>query len=274
VVKQAFLTFVFVVCFGLGGCGTSSSGGIGGGTPPPAGVAGKWEIIFTSTQNPSGSYPHTAIETNLTQAGSSTFAGDQATFVIPFGALGIDQPVGPLNPCGGLPQAAINGTLSGQNLSFTLIEIGSAGSYTVTGTATISSDGHTISGSYTAPAACGIAADAGTLNGTLVPFVSGTYATVFDTGPGPTMTITEDSTHNLTVTGIYQGSSFTLSGAIVGGFLALSGNIPGLGGVIYIADYLNPPLVSLVPAVNGMSTQAGEFLIFGPGASIGLATKQ
>ena len=102
-VKKTLLTPVLVACFVLGACGSSGSTGNGEGNPPPAGIAGKWEIISTSTQNPAGSYPHTAIETNLTQAGTSVFAGDQATYVIPFGAQGIDEPVGPLNPCGGLP---------------------------------------------------------------------------------------------------------------------------------------------------------------------------
>jgi hypothetical protein len=87
------------------------------------------------------------------------------------------------------------------------------------------------------------------------------------------MTLSEDSEHHVTATGIYQGSSFSLSGAIVGGSLTLSGNIPGLGGVIYSAYYLNPQLVSMMPAVNGVATQTGDFLIFGPGLT-GLATKQ
>jgi len=272
-VKQTFLTLVALVCFGCGCGGGSNDGGNGGGSPTPAAIAGKWEIISSSTQNPGASNPYAAIETNLTQTGTSVFAGDQATGVISFGAQGLGA-LGPLNPCGGLPQATINGTVSGQNLSFTLTESGPGGSYTVTGTATISSDAQTILGSYTAPAACGSVADAGTLSGSLVPWVSGTYATTFDTGLALPLMLTEDSAHDLTATGSYQGSGFTLGGAIVGGFLTLSGNIPGLGGVILPAYYLNPPLVPLVPAVNGISTQTGDFVIFGPGDSIGLAIKQ
>lgn len=273
--NKTLLILVALVCFGCsgGGGGGSNNGGDGGGTPAPAAVAGKWEIISTSTQNPGGSYPYAAIEANLTQTGTSVFAGDKAAFVILFSAQGPGA-LAPLNPCGGLPQATINSTLSGQNLSFTLTETGPGGSYVITGTATVSSDAQSISGSYTSPAACGTAADAGTLSGTLVPSVNGTYATTFGTGLALPLTLTEDSAHDVTATGSYQGSSFTLSGAIFGGSLTLSGDIPGVGGVILSAYYLNPPLVSLLPSVNGVSTQTGDFLIFGLGDSIGLATKQ
>ncbi len=271
--NRSLLTLVALVCFGCGGGGGSNNGGNGGGSPTPAAIAGKWEIISSSTQNPGGSYPYAAIEANLTQTGTSVFAGDQAAFVILFSAQGPGA-LAPLNPCGGLPQAAFNGTVSGQSLTFTLTETGPGGSYVITGTATVSSDAQSISGSYTSPAACGTAADAGTLSGTLVPSVNGTYATTFGTGLALPLTLTEDSAHDVTAMGSYQGSGFTLSGAIVGGFLTLSGNIPGLGAVILPAYYLNPPLVPLVPAVNGISTQAGDFVIFGPSDSTGLAIKQ
>jgi hypothetical protein len=271
--KKALFSFVAVACLGCGGCGSSNYSGNGGGTPTPLAVAGKWQIISSSTQNPGGFTPYAAIETNLTQTGTSIFSGNLTSVVIPFGAQGIG-PLAPLNPCGGIPQAVINGSISGQDLSFTLTQTGPSGSYIINGTATVSPDAQTIMGSYTAAAACGAAADAGTFSGTFVPTINGTYATAFNTGPGPTMTITEDSSQGVTATGSYQGANFSLSGRMIGGTLTVSGNIPGLGFVIFVADYLNPPLVSLMPAVNGVSTQAGEFVIFGPLGSIGLATKQ
>ncbi|HKV48118.1 MAG TPA: hypothetical protein VJN69_08510 [Candidatus Acidoferrales bacterium] len=270
--SKALLIFALVVCLGCTGCRSSNNGGDASRNPAPAAIAGKWAVVFSSTQNPARNFPYTAVETNLTQSGTTVSAGDQATYIIPFGPQGIDQPIAPLNYCGGLPTGSFNATIIGRSLTFTLVENGAVGTYTVTGTATIASDGDTISGTYNAPAACGAAADAGTLSGTLVPLVSGSYNTLFDTGPGPTLAITEDSAHSVTATGTYESSSFSLSGVIVGGSLTLSGNIPNLGFVIYFAYYLNPPLVSLVPAVNGISAQTGDFLIFGP--SIGLATRQ
>ena len=269
--NKSFLICV-VICLGCAGCRSSSNSDDSAGNPTPAAIAGKWAILFSSTQNPAGNYPYAVVETNLTQNGATVFAGDHATFVTLFGDQGIDQPVAPLNPCGGLPTGLFNATVAGQSLRFTVVENGPIGSYKVSGTATIASDGDTISGSYNAPAACGADTDAGTLSGTLVPSISGSYSTLFDTGPGPTLVITEDLAHSVSAAGSYQGSSFSLSGVIVGGFLSLSGNIPNLGFVLYSAYYLNPPLTVLMPTVNGISTQTSDFVIFGP--SIGLVRRQ
>jgi len=266
-----------LICAALAFCGcsggSSNSGGSGGGTQTPAAVAGKWDIISVSTQNPGASYPYAAIEANLSQTDTTVSAGAAATQVLPFYVQGGTFGVASENACGGTSET-VSASVSGNNFTFTLTETGPNGTYNITGTATVSSDGTTMTGNYSAAAACGFSSDAGTFTGSLISSVSGTYSVNDGTGTNNTITVTEDGSHNLTVTGSSQGSSFTLTGEAIGGLMVLSGNVPGIGLTDYVAIYLTPQLVTLVPTINGVATTAGQFVIFGSDGSIGLATKQ
>jgi hypothetical protein len=111
--RKSLLALMALVCFGCSGCGSSNSGGDSGGNPPPATITGKWEIITSSTQSPGGSYPYMAIETNLTQSGTTVSSGDLPTDLLSFGAQGIVEPITPSNPCGLLPTGTIEGAISG-----------------------------------------------------------------------------------------------------------------------------------------------------------------
>jgi len=269
--KKVLLSLALFLCAGCGG-----GGGGGGGNPPPtsAAIAGKWQIISTSKQNAGASYPYAGIEAILSQTDTSVSSGNQATVVIPFYVQGVNFGVADGTACGGY-QATVSGTVSGQSFNFTFTMTGAGGSYSATGTATVNSSNNSMTGTYTTTGGCGSPADSGTFSGSLIPSISGTYATTFDNGATPTLVVTEDSSHNVTATGTYQGSSFTLSGNIVGGALELTGTIQGIGQVQYLGFYMNPPLITLVPTVNGISANNGDFLIFGvTDGSIGIGKKQ
>jgi hypothetical protein len=274
--KKVILSLALLVCAGCGGSNSNSGGGSGGGnpTPTPAAIAGKWEFISVSTQNAGAGYPNAGIEAILSQTDTSVSSGNQATIVIPFFVQGTNYGIASGTSCGGY-QATVSGTVSGQTFSFTLTETNTTGSYVVTGTATINSSNNSMTGTYTTTGGCGSPADAGSFSGTLVPSISGTYATTFNTGATPALTVTEDASHNVTATGTYQGSSYTLSGNIIGGGLELTGTIPGIGQVQYLGFYMNSPLISLVPTINGISVSNGDFLIFGvTDNSVGIGKKQ
>jgi hypothetical protein len=278
--KKVLLSLALLGCAGCSGLNSSSnnssnnSGGGGNPAPTPAAMAGKWEIISTSTQNAGGSYPYAGIEAILSQTDTSISSSNQATIVIPFVVQGTNYTIASGTACGGY-QATVTGTVTGQSLSFTLTETSNTGTYVVTGTATINSNNNAMTGTYTSTGGCGSPADSGTFSGTLIPSVSGTYATTFSSGATATLVVTEDASHNVTATGSYQGSSYTLSGNIIGGGLELSGTIPGIGQVQYLGFYLNSPLISLVPTINGISASSGDFLIFGvTDGTVGIGKKQ
>jgi hypothetical protein len=189
---MALLHFVFL----LSGCGGNSSGG-GNQTPPPptpAAVAGKWEFVAVSTLNPGATYPDTLVEANLSQTDTTVSAGTAATSLVPFysnqGGYGVELPV--QNVCGGTGET-VSATVSGQSFSFTLTEAGPNGTYTVTGTATVNSNGQVMTGTYTSAAACGFPNDAGNLTGTLIASISGTYLITFSDGSTSTATVPDDA---------------------------------------------------------------------------------
>lgn len=274
--RTAFLSLALLVCAGCSGLNSNSGGGNSGNSPAPtpAAIAGKWEIISVSTQNAGASYPNAGIEAILNQTDTSVSSSNQATIVIPFFVQGTNYGIASGTACGGY-QATVSATVTGQTFSFTLTETSNSGSYVVTGTATINSSNNSMTGTYTTTGGCGSPADAGTFSGTLVPSISGTYATTFGTGATTSLTVTEDTSHNVIATGTYQGSSYTLSGNIIGGGLQLTGTIPGIGDVQYLGFYMNSPLISLVPTINGISVSNGDFLIFGAAdGSVGIGKKQ
>jgi len=268
--KKFFLPVFILICAGCSGGGNGSDGG--GGNNSPATIAGNWQIISTSTQNPGQSFPHAAIETLLSQTGTKVFSGSQATLVIPFYVQGTNYSVGE-SACGGI-QATIDGTISGHTLNFTLTETGPSGSYTVTGTGTVSSNERSVTGTYSSTAACGFGGDAGTFTGTWIGSISGNYSVSFDTGTTLQLAVSENEQQIVVATGSYSGSSFTLNGGMLGGLLALQGTVEGVGQVDYLALYLDSTLITLIPSVNGTQTKSGDFIVFSADLSIGLARKR
>jgi hypothetical protein len=261
----------------LFGCGGNSSGGGNQPPPPPtpAVVAGQWEFVAVSTLNPGATYPDTLVEANLSQTDTTVSAGTAATSLVPFysnqGGYGVELPV--QNVCGGAGET-ISATVSGQNFSFTLIEAGPSGTYTVTGTATVNSNGQVMTGTYTSAAACGFPNDAGNLTGTLIASISGTYLITFSDGSTSNATVTEDANHNVTVSGIAQGQAYALTGEAVGGGVMVSGDIPEFGQDAYYGAYLTNQLVGLFPVVNNISTAQGDFIFVNSEGNIGLVQPQ
>lgn len=272
--KNALAAVVLLCCVGCGGGGGGNSTSTGGGgNPSPASIGGKWQIIATSTQNPGANFPYAGIEAILSQTDTSVSAGNQAALVIPFYLQGTSYYIASGDACGDY-LATISGTISSSNITITLTEGSGANTYVVSATGTISNNNTKIAGTYSAPGGCGVAADSGTFVGTLIPSVSGNYNVTFGTGTNFGLSLTEDSNHNLTASGTYQGSSYTLTGETVGGAIELQGTIPGYGSIQYVGFYFDSTLVSLVPTVGGISTRTGDFIIFGSDGSVGFASKQ
>jgi hypothetical protein len=262
--------------FGCSG-GSSSSGG-GGGTPPPtpAAVAGKWEVVATSTANPGATWPNTLIEANLSQTGTSVSAGTAATDLAAFYSngntnWGVEIPSE--NVCEGTGET-ISGTVSGQTFSFTFTETGPGGTYTVTGTATVNANGQLLTGTYTSAAACGFPNDSGNITGTLIGSVAGNYLVTFDDESTASVTVNEDANHNVTLSGTYQAQAFTLSGEAIGGAVIVSGEIPAFGQDTYYGAYLTSQLVSFFPQINNLATKPGDFLFINSEGGIALVQKQ
>ncbi len=222
----ASLLAVMLLLAGCGGGSASTSAPVS--TPPaaaPATIQGQWQVVAQSTAGGTG----VLIETNLAQSGSNVTAAKSSVVLIQ-GVPGTYVGLGGECDHGALGKDSIQATVSGQTMSFTLTEVGSVGTGTSTGTATISSDGTQItSGTYTTPAACGFQADGGTLTGAVVKPFSGTFAGMLANGStteAVTATISQ-SNYNLTVTGTANGAAFTLTGTVVGATFDVTGTIAG-----------------------------------------------
>lgn len=268
-----------VFSLSLFGCGGSSSsnGGDGGIPPPtPAAVAGKWEVVATSTANPGATFPNSLIEANLSQTDTNVSAGTAATGLAAFYSdgntnWGIEIPSE--NACGGTGET-ISATVSGQMFSFTFSETGPGGTYVVTGTATVNANGQLMTGTYTSAAACGLPNDSGIITGTLISSVAGNYLVTFGDQSTASVTVNEDTNHNVTISGTYQTQAFTLSGEAIGGAVKVAGDIPAFGQDTYYGAYLTSQLVSFFPRIDNLATKQGDFLFINSEGSIALVQKQ
>lgn len=239
--------------------------------PPPVTIQGQWELVAVSTLNPSAPWPNTLIEATLSQTEGSISAGAQSVALVPFydknGEWGVENPT--MNVCGGSGQTVDGSVTNGTSFAFTLTESGPNGTYTVSGTATISSDGKSMTGSYNASAACGTPDDGGTFSGTLVPSFSGTYTATFSDGSTANLTVVEDANYNLQINGTEQGQAFTLAGEAVGGGFTVTGDVLG-SAVTYQGVYLTSQLTTLIPSVNDITTATGDFVTVGSDSTIGI----
>jgi hypothetical protein len=266
---QVLAISALALLFGCSGGSGSGSGSNTPSSPTATAVAGKWEFVAISTANPTAFYPGTLIETNLSQTDTSISAGTNATAVAGFDVINsVDWNVSEIigvnnnpNVCGGAG-AAIDATISGNTLTFTLSETGPDGTYAVTGTVTVNSNGQSMTGTYTAAAACGQPNDTGNVTGTLVGSLSGNYKATFADGTVLAISVAEDQSHNLTVTGTSQGQAFTLTGKAIGGGVIVSGDIPSIGQDSFVGFEMTSQLVSMAPTVNGLATKQGDFLLF------------
>jgi hypothetical protein len=231
VYKSCLYALLLALSFSVG-CG--GSGGSSSGTPPitPANIQGQYEVIASSTANPSGV---SLIETNFSQAGTSVSASTQNVVVIQGtqSSNGITLvSLGGECDNGTLGHDSIQGTFSSQTqASISLNEAGSLGTVAATGNVTLATDGSTITtGTYSIPAACGFLADSGSITGTKISPFSGSYAGMLDNGAGSTDAVivsVSQSGLNLTVTGTDNGTAFTLTGGVVGATFDVTGTIAG-----------------------------------------------
>jgi hypothetical protein len=201
-------------------------------------MQGQWEIIFTSTVSPKQT---TALEANLTQAGTHVFAGAPSALIyqsMDFSStpylLKISRFGGQCDS-DGTDEVTFDGTLSNvsatsETLTFTLTETGVGG--TSLTTASVSTDGKQLSGNYSRPAACGFPEDHGTFQGFQSPArYSGVdhYHGNFNGGAdGIVINFASDvAGFGLTASGTDNGTPFTLTGSTVGQLLTLSGEVSG-----------------------------------------------
>jgi hypothetical protein len=272
-------TLLTVSIFGLltllVACGGGSNSNSGSGTQPtPVAIQGAWEVVALSTVNPTVAYPNTLIEANLSQTENSVSAGAQSVALVPFFSTqggnnwGVGNPT--VNVCGGTSDTIDASITNGTSLSFTLTQSGPSGTYTVSGTATISSDGKSMTGNYNSSADCGQPDDAGTFTGTLLSSFSGTYAATFSDGSTASLTVTEDANYNLQISGTEQGQAFSLAGEAIGGGFSVSGVLPTSAQVTYEGVYLTSQLTTLITNVNDIGTKTGDFVTLGSDATIGI----
>jgi hypothetical protein len=236
--REGVLSFL-PMAFLLGGCGGGSVSAPANPVTPPAAAAvniqGQWQVVAHSTANANNSV---LIEANFTQTGSNAVAVKPSVVLIQ-GMPGAYTALGGECDKGALGNDSIQGTISGQTLSFTLTEAGPLGTGTSTGTATISADGTQITtGTYGTPAVCSFAADSGSIVGAAVKPFAGTFAGMLANGSASdavTMTVSQTN-YDLSVAGTDNGTPFTLAGTVVGATFDVKGMIAGRS-VEYIGIY-------------------------------------
>jgi len=216
-----------LLAVGCGGGGSSSgNGGSGGASPtPPISINGNWQFIETS--NTFGTQD--TVAGSLLQNGGAV-TGNMFIYNSPCAVKGITYP--------------LTGTESGDSFSGTLNEAGQE----VSLSATVSSDGNSISGTYQAPAGGCTNGDAGTLSGQRYASLAGTYSGAFQSNNSSlapfniSAMITQDSQGNLTAAATITGSpclaSMNLTGTIAGELLAVEGSDPA-GNVLAIGGTAN-----------------------------------
>jgi N-acetylneuraminic acid mutarotase len=192
----------------LVGCGGGSGGNSGnGGNAGPINIAGNWQFTANST----------TFGTRDTISGSLLQNGGAIT-----GNMVIAN-----SPCA--IQGAITGTESGDSFTGTLNEAGQE----VSLSASVSSDGNSVSGTYQAPAGGCTDGDAGTLSGQRYAALAGFYSGAFQSNNNSlapfniSATIGQSSQGNLTVAAAITGSlcftSLNLTGVLAGASLVVSG---------------------------------------------------
>jgi len=206
VYKSCLYVLLLALSFSVG-CG----GGSSSGTPPitPVNIQGQYEVIASSTGNPSGV---SLIETNFNQAGTSVAASNQNVVVIQGtqDSNGITLvSLGGECDNGSLGHDSIQGTFSSPTqAAISFNEAGSLGSVTAAGNVTFAPDGNTMTaGTYSIPAACGFLADNGQIVGTKISPFSGSYAGMLNGGADAIIVSVNQSGLNLTVAGTDNGTA-------------------------------------------------------------------
>jgi hypothetical protein len=197
-------------------CGCNAAKKIGT-TPPAFDLTGSWEVIATSTMN-SGSVGY--VEFNAAQNGNNLTAAVQEFFTNT-GAVTFANCLG-ATP--GNPQGNITATVDSSSINGSFTETGPGGSSASFSIQAPLASASSFSGNYTGTANASGCVDAGTFVATKAKPLSGTYSgqLTFPNGSLETMslTATEDSSFNITVTGAATGGS-------ADGPIALTGTVTG-----------------------------------------------
>jgi hypothetical protein len=221
---------------GSGGNGGGSGGGNGGGGASPSSMQGPWEIVFQSTDSAN---KYTALEVNLTQAGTHVFAGAPSALLyrstgpyVSTRSLKVSEFGGQCDS-NGTDEVTFDATLTNitatsETVAFTLTETGDLGSAVTT--ASVSTNGTQVSGTYSTAAACGAPEDNGTFSGYLDSGgVNDSYSGLFNGGSDAIMVtvVTATQGFGITFSGTDNGAPFTLQGSTVGFATELDGIVGG-----------------------------------------------
>lgn len=204
--KRFYLSLSFLVpaiCAGCGGSGQSV-----------ANVSGKWAIVAQLIPGQGAME-----EMTFAQSGSSISASNVSLVNFKQGQIVPNS----LNVCGGT-SSTVTGNISGTSISFSQTETGPSGTFTLTGSGTLSSDNQGFSGTFTV-SGCGADAS-GILTGTLIQPLSGSFSGGLNGAP-VSLSATEGPSGSLTLSVSSSQGAFSLTGSTIGGAFNVSGQING-----------------------------------------------
>jgi hypothetical protein len=196
-------------------------------------MQGAWILLFHSDVSDG----NTALEANLSQAGSHVFADKTSALVFQASCnctlLTQLEHLGGKCDSGGVGDVTVDATLSSRGptlVSLNLSETGALGSAVTTASA--STNGAGISdGTYSTPAACGFPEDHGTFVGyrDSMAFSGESYSGSLNGGADAIVAqfTSTANTFDLTLSGTDNGTPFVLSGSTVGTSMNLTGTIAG-----------------------------------------------
>jgi len=225
------------LCLIVAGCGGSNYSPPSQPPPSPTpgadviSMQGSWTIWFQSSVT---SNTFTVLEANISQSGTSVFAGAPSALVYQGTTLETTIPLTSLGSrcdSGAVGQVTFDGAISNvhatsETLTFTLTENGNLGTAVISGSATTNGM-QVLNGTYTLPPACGSPGDHGTFQGfqDSVRF-SGTDP-YYGNFPGNAFIVRflSGDGFNISVSGTDNGTPFTLTGSTTGFFLTLTGQI-------------------------------------------------
>jgi hypothetical protein len=241
-IRPAVVTSFLITAILITGCGggTRSPAALTKPALTPIDIRGQWQFI---TQSAVKAGRIVIIEANLAQTVADVLA-DKSNVVVIQGTGGVSgiafSGFGGECDSGALESDEVQATISNQTqLSFTMIDAGSLGTGSSSGTATISSDGTQITnGTYTTAAACGFDADNGAVIGTSIKPFAGTYSGILTDGATTDAliaTVTQTG-FDVNLVGTDNAAPFTLGGKAVGATFDVTGTIAGRA-VEYVGIY-------------------------------------
>ena len=216
---------LFVALVALLGCSTLNKVG-SDSTKPAVDLSGRWEVIATSTMNPGVvSY----VEFNGVQNTSNISSTDVQEFILSDTGSAFSNCVG--QPIGA-PQGNVSASMSSSTISGSFNESSPHGGASFTFSGKLAGNASFSGGFSAAGSNTGGCMDAGSFVASKATPLSGTYSglLVYPDGSPETisLTATEDSAYNVTVTGTAVGGNGTipinLTGRVVGNLAELNDN--------------------------------------------------